>query len=157
MTILPNGALFFDNLGELTYNLLNTIGLSINSSGYVYDQDTKIVIQDAGRVIKASVDDNLPCYAGQGEVVLDVLGNIRLMTTLFGYAMDKATAYNEFSSISQYIEDLPGTKSTALCIKMTDGSVRQSRFYNNKCLKYVDAIFAIDDTMVDLSNFDSLE
>ena len=157
MTILPNGALIFDDLGELTYNLLNTIGLSINSSGYIYDQDTKIVIQDAGRVIKASVDVNMPCYAGQGEVVFDILGNIRLMTTLFGYAMDKAAAYNGFDSISQYIEDLPGTKSTALCIKMTDGSIKHSGFYNNKCLKYVAAIFIIDDNLVDLSNFDTIE
>ena len=157
MTILMNGTIQFNDLGELIYNLLNSIGLSINASGYIYDQDTKVVIQDAGRVIKASVDPNAPCYAGQGEVVFDILGNVRLMTTLFGYAMDKASVYNGFDSVSQFIDDIPGTKETALCIKMSDGTVKHSGFYVNKCLKYVAAIFLIDDTMVDLKNFDIAE
>lgn len=158
MFINQFGVMRFDDIGELNYNLLNSIGLSINGSGYVYDQDTGIMIQDAGRLIKASIDPNSPCFAGQGEVVFDVINNIRLVTTLFGYALDKATAMEGFDSVSNYIDEWKDDpRATSICIKMADGSVKNSGYYFNKCLKFVAAIFSIDDTLVDLNNFDKAE
>lgn len=159
MILTPNGAFVYNDIYELMYELMNIIGLSIDNSGYIYDQDTSIRIEFQGRMIKCSIDPNNPCYAGQGEVMFDILGNVRLVTTLFGYCIDKETAMNpEFSSVSQFIEDEPsGLKMTSMSIKMADGSTRTTDFYYNKCLKFVHAIFLIYETLVDLHNFDTPE
>lgn len=150
-----NGAMQFTDVYELTYNLLNTIGLSINANGYIYDQDTKNILDFHGAKLKATVNPQIPCFAGQGEVMFDILNNVRLVTTLLGYTIDKETAMNGFQSVSNYIEDYPGTKRTAITIKMANGSLRTTGFYNNKCLKFIHAIFLVNEDNVDLSNFDS--
>ena len=152
----PDGSIMYESVYEMTYELFNAIGLAIAEGGYVYDQDTRKPLQFMGRKLKATVDPNVPCYAGQGEVMFDIINNIRLATMMFGYCIDKETASGEFASVAQYIEDVPNTKLTAESIKMVDGSVRSSGYYINKCLKYVDAIFLIYDCNVDLHNFDTM-
>lgn len=156
MRFLPNSATQFDDVYELTYNLLNSIGLSIDANGYLYDQDSRTHIQFHGCKIKASVTPNVPCYAGQGEVVFDILYNIRLVTVMLGYCIDKETKLNGFSCLSHFIEDIPGTRTTAITMKMTDGSYKTTKYYMNKCLKYIHAIFLVYDENVDLSNFDEV-
>ena len=157
MQLLPSGKIQYDTIEEMTYDLLNDIGLAINNSGYVYDQDNGIQIQFQGRKIKASIIEGHPCYAGQGEVVLDLLNNVRMVTTLLGYAIEKESATNGFDSVSQYIDDVPDTKLTSMNIKMRDGTSLPTEFYNNKCLKYVEARFLVYDDHVDLRNFDTQE
>lgn len=157
MYISFNGVMCFNDVYDLTYNLLNTIGLSINANGHIYDQDTKIVLDFHGSKLKATVNPNIPCFAGQGEVMFDILNNVRLVTTLLGYCIDKETAMNGFRSISNYLEENPETKQSALTIKMEDGSLRTTGYYENKCLKFINAIFLVYEDIVDLSNFDIKE
>lgn len=153
-----NGTMMFDDVFDLTYNLLTEIGLNIRN-GYIFDQDNTSgePLQFQGRMIKATVDRNIPCYAGQGEITFDILDNVRLVTTLLGYCIDKETALNGFSCLSHFIEELPTDdiiRPTALSIKMPDYSTRSTKYYYNKCLKYIHAIFLIYEDNVDLSNFD---
>ena len=140
MILLDNGLMMFDDIYELTYNLLNAIGLVINPNGYLYDTDS-----------------NIPCFAGQGEVVFDILNNVRLVTTMLGYVIDKETMLNGFSSLSHYIDDEPTTYRSALCIKMTDQTVKSTLYYTNKCLKYIHGIFLVYEDQfppICLNNFD---
>lgn len=155
-----NGSMMFNDVGELTYNVLMAIGLDIKNE-YVFDQDNGEPIMFQGKMIKASVDSNNPCYAGQNDVTFDILTNVRLVTTLLGYCIDKETALNGFSCLSHFIEESqdedPANRSTALSIKMSDYSTKTTKYYYNKCLKYIHAIFLVYDDNVDLSNFDSIE
>jgi hypothetical protein len=155
MVFLSNGVMQFDDVYDLIYNLLNTIGLSIDNNGYIYDQESKVHIQIHGCKLKASVDPRIPCYAGQGEVVFDILNNIRLVTTMLGYCIDKETALNGFRCISQFPEEIPESRMTAMTLKMADQTNRTTLFYNNKCLKFIHAMFLVYDENVDLTNFDS--
>jgi hypothetical protein len=150
-----NGTMQFEDVYDLVYNLLNAIGLSINAGGYIYDQDTSIEIQIHGCKLKASVDPRKPCYAGQGEVVFDIMNNIRLVTTMLGYCIDKESVMNGFNSVSHYPEEIPESRLTAMTIKMADQSTRTTLYYKNKCLKFVHAMFLVYDEKVDLRNFDT--
>lgn len=157
MILLDNGLMMFDDIYELTYNLLNAIGLVINPNGYLYDTDSNTIVQFQGRNIKATIDPNIPCFAGQGEVVFDILNNVRLVTTMLGYVIDKETMLNGFSSLSHYIDDEPTTYRSALCIKMTDQTVKSTLYYTNKCLKYIHGIFLVYEDQfppICLNNFD---
>ncbi len=153
MTILQDGTMQFDNVYDLTYNLINTIGLTIKN-GHLYDQDTNLPISFQGRRLKASVDPNIPCYAGQGEVMFDIINNIRLVTTMLGYVADKATAMGEFGFMSYYTE---GDDMTNITFKLNDYSTISTLFYQNKCLKFVHAMFIIYGEKVNLRNFDISE
>lgn len=154
--IWANGVMMFENVYDLIYNLLNEIGLSIDSNGYVYDQDSGIHLEAQGKKIKASVRPDIPCYAGQGEVVFDPLNNTRQIHTLLGYAIDKEMATNpEFNCISHYITETPMDKPTSITLKMIDGSLLSTPFYNNRCLKFIGGIFLIYGYITDLSNFDT--
>ena len=155
-----NGCMMFDDVYDLTYNVLMSIGLDIRN-GYVFDQGNGSPLQFQGKMIKATVDPNIPCYAGQNDVTFDILNNMRLVITLLGYCIDKETALNGFSCLSHFIEEAPGpdpnNRLTALSIKMSDYSTRTTKYYYNKCLKYIHAIFLVYEDDVDLSNFDSME
>lgn len=155
-----NGVMVFDDIYDLTYNILLTSGLDIDTNNYIFDQDNKNILQFQGRKIKTSVNPNSSCYAGQGEITFDILDNVRLVTTLLGYCIDKETATNGFSCLSHFIEERQMDdyiKPTSLSLKMSDYSVRSTNFYYNKCLKYIHAIFLVYEYNVDLSNFDSIE
>ncbi|MCM1215950.1 MAG: hypothetical protein NC548_15695 [Lachnospiraceae bacterium] len=157
MKILPDGSTMFDDIYDLTYNLLNSIGISIDNTCYLYDQDTSTHIDFQGRHLKCSVNPNIPCFAGQGEVVFDLM-NVRQMATMLGYAITKEEAQNpQFKVVSHYISEFPNDKKcTAINLKMMNGDLKSTNFYYNKCLKFIAAIFLVYDEVVNLSNFDSI-
>ncbi len=155
MIIQVDGSMVFTDIFDLTYNILNAIGLSIDNYGYIKDQDSGIHLEFQGRKLKATVNPSIPCYAGQGEVLFDPLGNTRQMHTLLGYAIDKETMTNpNFRCISHYINDSATSPLTSMTLKMADGSLRSTKLYQNRCLKFISAIFLIYEDNVDLSNFD---
>lgn len=157
MKIQPDGSTMYDDIYDLTYNLLNSIGISIDNSAYLYDQDTSTNIDFQGRRLKCSVNPNIPCFAGQGEVVFD-LTNVRQMATMLGYAISKEEAQNpEFKVISHYISEFPSdNKFTSMNLKLMNGDLKTTKFYYNKCLKFIAGIFLVYDELVDLSNFDTI-
>lgn len=156
MQIQPDGTTMFSDTYDLTYNLLNAIGISIDNNGYLYDQETMVQIECQGRKLKCSVNPNIPCFAGQGEVVFD-LGNVRQMATMLGYAIAKEEAQNpNFKIVSHYINDDSGVKHTSLTLKFITGELKTTKFYFNKCLKFIAAIFLVYDEIVDLTNLDTI-
>ena len=151
------GNRYFDDPYEMTYNLLNAIGLSIDGNGYVYDQDTRIHLLYQGKKIKASIDPNNPAYAGEGEITMDLIHDMKLANMILLYFIDKESNLGDLSIVSQFIEEVPNGKLTALGIKKTDGSSIITEYYTNKALKYIEAVFLLDGEKIYLHNFDSLE
>lgn len=157
MTFNNLGETVFDDVYELYYNLFNAIGLSINSEGKLYDQDTNIVLLYNNHFIKATVN-NTPIYAGKNDILFDPYHNYNLMVTLFGTWLDKETQYygNNIQYLSQYIEDNkdPEDPKQRFVLKTVQGEY-VSKWYYNLWLGYAEIILAITDNVaLDLSKLD---
>ena len=164
MTIVGNGQQMYDNVEELTYNFLNAIELSVLPDGQIVDYSTMVVnqsgmmiptsIQCGGKILKATIDPDNIKYAGESEVMLDTLGNIKQINFLLGVLLDKLQAQGEqlLSFYNLESEDANGTKIVSMNAKFIDREV-SSKYYYNKCLASIGLVFELADYDVDLSNF----
>lgn len=167
------GAMMFDDVYELNYNLLNEMSISLLPDGsLMYHNDetgNKNLLQMEGKKILASVDPNNIHYASQLEVTFDVLDNIKLVMFLFGFYLDRKQeegmpflAYFSEERIDLYkaksrkLDNLE-IKKTGLTVKLNSAESVTSEYYHNRCLKFIDMIFRLDEDLVDLSNFDIID
>lgn len=148
----------FDDIYELNYNLMNVMGFHVDRNGYIMDEDLGNIISFGGKYVIVNVSPNNIHYAGQNEIMLDILGNVRQMTTLFGYFLDKKQKLDGMKFISYFTDEHEldnGDKLTNVTIKFDEHNNCISSFaYKNKCLKFIDMIFRLEDEIHDLSNFD---
>lgn len=151
------------DITNLSYALLNEIGLCIDSKQNLVDQDTMNPITFQGKNIKAAIDPLKPVYLTEHDIKLDPLNksNVRLMSTLFGYFIDKEQeAGNIPRVITFYLEDSPDKSSTKICVVCEGNITYWSEYFCNKCLMYCDIIFKIGGSInnrIDLRVFDSIE
>lgn len=151
----------FDDVYELTYNLLSCIGLEIKPDGSLYDSELNTVIHFNGKLLKANIyPDNLH-YAGQGEVMFEPLSNIKQVTELLGYFIDKKQNIDKMEFMSYYTEEIedPATekKYTNLTIKYSSRKEDSTYYYHNPNIKFLDLMFTLGDVKVNLVNFDPIE
>ena len=153
-----NGVQIFDSIYELNYNLINAMELSLNGANQLYDDETGNILEAKGKRIKVSIDPKDEQYAGQGEVILDLLGDIRIVTVLLGFLIDKKQREENLPFTSYFPEEMvdekTGDKSSNLTIKFANNSFISTNFWKNKCLKFVELIFMLQEYRVDLRNFD---
>lgn len=155
MNFLPNGKVMFSDVYELNYHLFMEMGLAINNSGYLYDQDNGNILNFKEKYIKATTQP-VQIYAGKTDIVFDPAENFTLMSMLFCYFLDKFNADNEnnFKYIAHYIEDNNEKTMQRICIKTSSGDIFTA-FYNNLYLGFIEAIFILNQNFdVDLINFD---
>jgi hypothetical protein len=156
MKMTPEGMLF-DDVYELTYYVLEELGLQLLPDGRLFDEVKNEILSFNGMIIKGSVNPNKINYAGQGEITLDLLNNVRLTTVLFGRFLQNKMAEG-MPFVSQYTEeyvDDTEVKFNRLVVKHDTYNQTVSRYYHNKCLKFIDMIFLLDDDNVELRNFDT--
>ena len=168
MYFIGMGTSVFDNVEELTYTFLNAIELSVLPTGEVVDFTTMAPnhngmmaptqIKYGGKIINATIDPEKIQYAGENEIMLDILNNTKQVNYLLGVLLDKMQASGDklLSFYNQDIEDpITGAKRTSNIAKFTDREV-QSQFFYNKCLSMVDLVLNLAEIDADLSNFDTL-
>lgn len=156
MRFINNGVMVFDDIYEAFYNLFNEIGLSLNQNQYLTDDDSGISIKYKDKYIKSAVTP-VPVYAGKTDILFEPWKNYNLMTTLFGYFVDKQTSLgNNIGFSAQYVEDNETRDRQRLIVKTVNGDI-VSRFYVNIFLAYFEAIFKLSGFGdVDLSNLDGV-
>lgn len=159
MIILPNGAIAFDDLFELTYELLNEMDISVRPDGIMCDNNTGNIFAINGNFIKASISPNQIKYAGQGEIELDLLGNKKMVEYLFGYYIESKQKNDGMPFVSWFQEEKEegDIKYSSLTVKFDSSHSISSHYFHNRCLKFLEMIFILDDQLVDLSNFDIIE
>lgn len=155
------GEMIFDDPYELVYELLNELEYVLIHDGTVFDPFTNSILSFNGMVIKASTNPNNIHYAGQGEIEFDILNNVRLVTTLFGHYLQKKEA-DGIKVVSTFTEErdsdiIEGAKTSRLTIRTDINHDTSSPYYHNKCLKYIWALFAMEETYVNLCNFEPSE
>lgn len=158
MMYAPNGAIWFNNIYELYYDLFNEIGLNIGPNQYLYDQDTQTQIKFKDKYIKASIDGS-PIYAGRNDIVFDPAKNYSLISRLFEYYLEKAQNSDDGDIIqgyvAHYIDDNPEKDKQRVVVKTIGRGEISSNYYYNIYLAYMDCIFKIAGyRLIDLSNFD---
>lgn len=162
MQIVPNQfgqiVTIYDSINEAFYNLFLEIGLFVNQNGYLQDQDTGIVIRFKDKFIKVSLNENVPLYTGKTDVPFEPARNFMLMQNLLGYYIDKREASDEpIGYSSQGIYDKRDTIEHQVFVKTLDGTVYESGLYHNTYLAFMDCIFRLSGSIVDLHNLDFWE
>lgn len=160
MRITPYGVMF-DDVYELNYNIMSSIGIEIYPDGSLYDPDRDTTISYDGKIMKATINPLDIKYAGQGECIFEPLTNVRQMTTLMGYVIDKKVEMEEITFQAWYPEEMEdpitGWKFSNITIKTEEGDRISTHYYYNKCLKFIEAIFILGEQEVNLLNFDPIE
>lgn len=160
MIIDNNGLFVYQTVPDLTYNLLNAMGMSTLPNGIIIDSDAGgAVIQVSGKTVKATINDYNINYAGEGEIVFEPLTNSKLLTSFLGRTLDKYKEETGMEVITYFPEEIlvGENKQIRMGIKWINGSITYSDFYYNRCLSIIELIFRIDETPVNLKNFDSIE
>lgn len=153
---------YYNDVYQLTYDLLNAMGMYALPNGIVADSETNSIVQFSGKSVKATINPYDIKYANMDEIAFEPLTNSKLLIALLGRELDKLAEYNEhkFEAISYYQEEKPdenGNRKIRMSVKWSDNSVTSSNYYYNKCLALIELIFVICDVDVNLSNFDVLE
>jgi hypothetical protein len=161
-----NGFFVYQTVPELTYNLLNAMGMAVLPNGTVIDTDAGgAIVQVSGRSIKATINDYDIKYPGATEVALEPLTNSKLLTSLLGRVLDKfkeehdgaieAIAYFPEETVPDIKDSNP--KKVRMGVKWSNNTVTYSNFFYNRCLAIIELIFIIAEMNVDLNNFDIIE
>lgn len=161
MMISPNGMIFND-IYELNYEILIEMELEVRQDGTIYDPLENSILSFNGNIIKATIDPRNINYPGQGEIALDLLNNVRMTTTLFGrFIKKKQSEGMPFVSYfpEEKVEPIEDgeIKYSCLTVKYDNQNSITSDYFHNKCLKFLDLIFKIEENPADLRNFDSLD
>ena len=164
MTINANQVMRFDDQFELVYELLSELEMEVKPDGSIIDANNNILFFNGMKVI-ANVNPNNIHYAGQGEITFDILSNIRLSTVLFGNYLEKKMAegmpFVSYFPNEMIVEaegpNLPDKKYFNLTVKFDNTKELTSPYFRSKCLTFLWMIFTLEDSPVDLSNFDTEE
>ena len=156
MKITPEGKTLFDDEYELNYYVLEELELQLTSDGKILDPNTNEILSFNGMIIKGSVSPSHINYAGQCEIVLSLLDNVRMVTVLFGRFLEKKMAEGMpfVSHFSEEIVDDTEIKYSRLIVKHDTYNSTITDYYHNKCLKFISMIFLLNGEDVELRNFD---
>ena len=143
---------------DMIFALINEIGLSINNNGSLFDQDTGQIIYFGGKEIKCSIDPTIPVYKSDMSVIFDPLNDMKLMTTILGYYLEKERSMGDYYPITYSFNDRDkrGPSNMSVQIQTPDRGIVEvvSGFYYNRCLKISDIILRMGGQESNLSNFD---
>ena len=142
---------------DLIYALINEIGLSINENNSLFDQDNGQLIYFGGKEIKCSVNPLYPVYASEVATVFDPFDDIKLMTTILAYYLEKERLMGDIYPITYSFNDRDRLGPSNMSVKIQTANGMEevtSNFYYNKCLKISDTILRMGGQFCDLSNFD---
>ena len=161
MKIGPGGVFNCESLEELNFQFLNSIGMSCKPNGVVYDTEIGTQIKFSNKILKASTSPNNIRYAGEGEIMLDILGNIKMVTSIFGLVLDKLRVNENKDIISYYPEEIDygnkGLRKTRIILKFENGETLVGEYYFNKCLSFVNIMLQLGELNINLDPFDYTE
>lgn len=140
----------------VTKNLLVAMGFQLTPEGNIVDQETRSQIAFENTALKANDNPNVPLYISKYDTRLEPLNplNTKILERLFALFTEKEIEYGNIPEINGYYCD----KNTEildddlyqLVVKFSDGTKMKSDWFRNKGLCYLQSIFVIDGTFIDL-------
>ena len=151
------GMIEFIDLNDLILNYLSEMGLGVLEGGYLYDQDTGIILEYKGAKIKITIN-GIQAYAGMNELVYDVVRNYGITNSLFGKYLDKCQDTDDGDILQGYIGhfilDSDDKTMQKVTVRTKGRGDITSKFYKNVFLAFIDCTFRISGYNIDLSAFD---
>ena len=150
-----NGKMVFSTIEELFSDLFMEIGLAVKNN-YVYLQGGDF-LKCGDKFIKVSLDGS-PVYPGRNDIMFDPATNYALISFLFGFYLDCCQDSDDGDLLQGYIahyvfDDETRTKQQVVVKTAGRGEIA-SKFYYNVYIGYIECIFLISGSEIDLSNFD---
>lgn len=163
MNILPTGEVEYSSVNELIYAMCQEMNITILPDGCLFDTDTGADISFQNKLLKININIQDSRYAGEGEIILDIMNNIKQVSTLLGYYFEKLSNTENKNIIGYYPTEFDinesDYKKTNITIKYEDPTIPtiSTNMYYNKCLSLIESIFIVNDDRVNLTNLDSIE
>lgn len=163
MNFSQPGVFVYNDVYQLTYDLLNAMGMAVRPNGIVIDTEAgNSIVQFSGKCIKATINPYDIKYATIDEIAFEPLTNSKLLVSFLGRVLDKyADEMNHTIEAISYFQDEivdeNKNKKVRMCVKWTNNTITSSNYYYNKCLALIELIFIIGEINVNLNNFDILE
>ena len=133
---------------DLKKLLMDEIGLYIDKTGNIVDQDTMQQVKFRNKNLKQDKSKGFR----YNDMIFDPVNNPRQMESLFRYATDK----DEIEVISY--GNSVNQDGTYTCIVCTNDNTLESKRYKNPSLGYAENILNLyGESNVDLSEFDTVE
>lgn len=139
-------------MDNLTYKLMCEIGLDIENS-YIIDQDFGALVHFNGRTLRYS-EEKTDINLSRNDIFFDPLNNSRLMVMVFSYYLNKLhnTENRYFYIYYPIYNNKNGTGSVEV---KSDSEIYRSNEYISESLRYIDLIFKMSGTDIDLSMYDT--
>ena len=158
MRITAEGKMQYEDIFELTYELLNELELTLTPDGKIYDKTTNNILSFNGMIMKASTNPNEINYPGEGEIGFDIDSNVRIATTLFGNFLqrkiDSGMPFRSYSNEEKTDKD--DNIMSNLTVKFDNDREISTDYYYNKCFKFIEMMFLLEDDHIDLHNLDKI-
>ena len=124
--------------------IMEEVGLTVNNSNKVIDQDTRQELAYNGKYIKFSSKFEIPI--SDSDIKFDPISNRNMMATLFAHFATKIQEEDEIY-IQSYSE-VPSKDGTSALTAYVNGYVVNTDFYYNPSLKYLDMIQRLNGNMM---------
>ena len=161
MNYLLDGTVTFNDIYDLYNELFMELGLYIGPDQYLYEQDTAMPIRLKDKFIKATINPNIPLYAGRNDILFEPNRNYSLIASLFCYYLDKCQHTDDGDIlqgyIANFIDDNPEKDKQRVAVKTKGRGEISSAYYYNIYLAYIDCIFRIAGYVPNLYNLDIKE
>lgn len=127
---------------DLMKCLLGEIGLAVNSSNEIYDQDTFNPILYNGKVLVFTYKPDTPIFVGNNQCLFDPFNDTRMIAHLFDYYLSKEQLAGNLVVDTFFITELDDKRKFMTIADRYDGTIESRPFYNPS-LQYIDIILKL--------------
>lgn len=147
-----------EQLDDLKIAVIQELGLNVDSSGNLIDQDTHNLIQFGSKTIKFCLSSQ-NILIGSMDIPFNILENTQLAEMLFGYYLTKeeSNGLNVITYYTEYEQPINGEKGayrSRVTVKLLDGSELHSDYFYPNNFKYIDFIIKRSGRPINLHIFE---
>ena len=133
--------------------IMEEIGLTVDSSNRVMDQDTRALLSYKDKNMKYSSQNSVTLT--NKDIVFDPASNKAIMGSLFDHFLTKIED-EEGTYVSLHYEKKNEKDNSTALVAIVDGEEITTDYYNNDSLKYVEMMRHLNESVdTDLHNMDS--
>lgn len=133
--------------------IMEEIGLTVDSSNRVMDQDTRALLSYKDKNMKYSSQNSVTLT--NKDIVFDPASNKAIMGSLFDHFLTKIED-EEGTYVSLHYEKKNEKDNSTALVAIVDGEEITTDYYNNDSLKYVEMMRHLNESIdTDLHNMDS--
>ena len=133
--------------------IMEEVGLTVDSSNRVLDQDTRALLSYKDKNMKYSSQNSVTLT--NKDIIFDPAANKAVMGSLFDHFLHKVEE-EDGSYVSLHYEKKNEEDNSTALVAIVDGESYETDYYNNDSLKYVEMMRHLNGSLdTDLHDMDS--